>query len=155
MPRLYAESCWKGHSAKGGNGRRVRETDGESRRGRQPGVSLLRKRAPNVPLENIVRRRGLVQLAASGDAAYMDGHLQLLLRDFSSLCREESMQEDDWQRLYQICLCAHQVADVPPPWAIRDYLVTKGCSLQKASFLSHQYQHLTTVLKLYDLHRGP
>jgi hypothetical protein len=30
----------------------------------------------------------------------MDGHLQLLLRDFSRVCFQEAMQEDDWQRLY-------------------------------------------------------
>jgi hypothetical protein len=84
----------------------------------------------------------------------MDGHLQMLLRDFSSLWPQESMQEDDWQRLYQICLYAHQVGDVPPPWTVRDYLVTKGCSLQKANLASQHYGHLTMILKLHDQRRG-
>ena len=83
----------------------------------------------------------------------MDTHLETLLHAFSRLSPEESMQQDDWQRLYQICLDAHHLAECPPPWAIRDYYGTKGCSLQKANFLSHQYNHLTTILKLYDHRR--
>ena len=83
----------------------------------------------------------------------MDGHLQALLRDFSKVCTHESMQEDDWQRLYQISLYAYAVG-TPPASTIKAFLVKNGCSMQKANFVSHQYHHLTTILRLHDTSRS-
>ena len=80
----------------------------------------------------------------------MDPYLEILLHEFRRVCPEAPLKQDDWKGLYEICLYAHARDVAPPASTFRDYLVTQGCSLQKASFLSHHYGHLINILKLWD-----
>ncbi len=80
----------------------------------------------------------------------MDHAFEILLHEFARVCPESAPQQDDWRGLYEICLYAHEQDVAPLAWTIRDYLVTHGCSLQKATFWSHQYGHLLTILNMRD-----
>jgi len=82
---------------------------------------------------------------------HLDPHLEVLLHEFVRLCPEDApLEQDHWRGLYEICLFVHEQEVMPPAWTIRDYLVTNGCSLRKATLLSHQYGHLLNILKLRD-----
>ena len=54
----------------------------------------------------------------------MDEAAKHHLNQFVQVCINPTLCPEDWRRLY------------------RDYLVQHGCSLQKASWVSAQYQHL-------------
>ena len=82
---------------------------------------------------------------------HLDPHLEILLHEFVRLCPEDAaLEQDNWTGLYEICLFVHELEVMPPAWTIRDYLVTHGCSLRKATFVSHQYGHFLHLLKLRD-----
>ena len=80
----------------------------------------------------------------------LDPHLEILLHEFTRVCPEGALQQNGWRGLYEICLYAYGQDVAPSPRAIRDYLMTHGCSLQKATFLSHQYGHFIKILRLRD-----
>ena len=80
----------------------------------------------------------------------MDITAMQLLHDFAKACPRLSLDQDAWQRLYRFTLDVHRRGLNTHPRAIRDYLVKHGCSLQKASWVSGQYQHFTELLTLYD-----
>jgi hypothetical protein len=84
----------------------------------------------------------------------MDQHARALLQVFARACSNAVLQSDDWQKLYDLVLYVHQHRVVSPTRMVREYLVTQGCSLQKASFLSNQYDRLHTILRLYDEQRS-
>ena len=82
---------------------------------------------------------------------HINPHLEILLQEFVRLCPEDAaLEQDHWTGLYEICLFVHEQEVMPPVWTIRDYFVTHGCSLRKATFLSHQYGHFLHILKLKD-----
>jgi hypothetical protein len=81
---------------------------------------------------------------------HLDPHLEILLHEFTRVCPESALKQEDWAGLYEICLYAHEQDVAPPASSIKDYLITHRCSLQKATFLSHQYGHLINILKLRD-----
>ena len=83
----------------------------------------------------------------------MDKHIKTLLQDLSRSCPAAELQREDWQKLYEIALYVHLNGMVLTSRIIRVFLHDHGCSMQKAAFLSHQVEHLTTVLKLYDERR--
>ena len=84
----------------------------------------------------------------------VDPHLEILLEEFVRVCPEDApLEQDHWKGLYEICLFVHEQELMPPAWTIRDYFVTHGCSLRKATFLSHQYGHFLNILKLRDQRR--
>jgi hypothetical protein len=67
----------------------------------------------------------------------IDPHLEILLQEFVRLSPEDApLEQDTWTGLYEICLFAYEQEMMPPAWTIRDYFVTHGCSLRKATFLS-------------------
>jgi hypothetical protein len=80
----------------------------------------------------------------------LDPHLEILLQEFTRVCPETGLKQEDWRGLYEICLFAQEHDVAPTDRTIRDYLVSHGCSLQKATFLSNQYGHLINILKLRD-----
>ncbi len=80
----------------------------------------------------------------------LDAHLEILLQEFTRACSDTALQQEDWRGLYEICLYAHDQDVAPPVSSIRDYLVTRSCSLQKAAFSSQQYGHLINILTLRD-----
>jgi hypothetical protein len=83
----------------------------------------------------------------------MDKHIKMLLQELARTCPATELQQEDWQRMYEICLYAHVNAMVLTPRMVRVFLHEHGCSVQKAAFLSHQVEHLSTILTLYDERR--
>lgn len=84
----------------------------------------------------------------------MDKQLEALLEDLAKVCPAGMLNESDWQRLYDVCLYAHEKGVVPSQRTVKAHLVTHGCSLQKANFLSQQFRHLCAILKRYDERRS-
>ncbi len=84
----------------------------------------------------------------------MDKHVQRLLQDLARTCPASDLQQKDWEEMYEICLYAHLNAIVLTPRSLRVFLHEQGCSVQKAAFLSHQVEHLTRILSLYDERRA-
>lgn len=80
----------------------------------------------------------------------MDQHAMGLLQVFAKACPRTLLRHDDWQRLYEFTLHVHRQRVVPTTRTVRDYLITQGCSLQKASWLSNQFGHFCALLRLYD-----
>ncbi len=80
-------------------------------------------------------------------------HIKTLLQDLSRTCPAAELQHEDWQKLYEIALHAHLNGIVLTSRMVRVFLHDHGCSMQKAAFLSHQVDHFTTVLTLYDERR--
>ncbi len=86
----------------------------------------------------------------------LDPHLTILLQDFVRLCPEDApLEPDDWTGLYEISLFVHEQGIRCTASMIRDYLIRHGCSLRKATFLSHQYGHFLHLLKLRDERTTP
>ncbi len=83
----------------------------------------------------------------------MNIHIKTLLRDLAHACPATELQREDWHKLYEICLYAHLNDMVPSPRTVRVFLHEHGSSMQKAAFLSHQFDHLSTILRLYDERR--
>lgn len=80
----------------------------------------------------------------------MDKLTRELLEEFAHACSTPMMYEDDWSQLYEIAIHLHTHHLVPPPSVVRDFLMDKGCTMQKAGFLSNQLGHFTTLLKRFD-----
>jgi len=80
----------------------------------------------------------------------LDPHLEILLQEFTRVCPEAGLKQEDWRALYEICLFAQEHDIAPPARTLRDYLFSHGCSLPKATFLSNQYGHLVNILNLRD-----
>lgn len=80
----------------------------------------------------------------------MDTRLAELLDDLVTSCETVSLREEDWQKVYAVSLCAHAQGGVPDIQRMKWYLISKGCSKQKAGFLGRQFQNLCTVLRMYD-----
>jgi hypothetical protein len=84
----------------------------------------------------------------------MDQWARELLEEFAHACSTPLMHEDDWSQLYEIAIHMHRQHVVPPPRIVRDFLVNKGCTKQKAGVLSTQLGHFTTLLKRFDERRS-
>ena len=84
----------------------------------------------------------------------MDKHIKTLLQELSRTCPASELQREDWEKLYEICLYAHLNATVLTSRMVRAFLHEHGCSMQKAAFLSHQVEHLSTILTRYDERRA-
>ena len=80
----------------------------------------------------------------------MDGTVQEMLTGLANACPHVTARDYDWERLYQITLYVHRQGLNIEHRAIRDYLIQRGCSIQKATWLSWQYRHLSKLLTLYD-----
>jgi hypothetical protein len=80
----------------------------------------------------------------------MDEKASEMLAGLAELCRKPALKSPDWDRLYQFAVHVHRHHLHFAARTFRDYLVGHGCSLQKASSLSMQYQHLIKVLHVYD-----
>ncbi len=74
----------------------------------------------------------------------------VLLGIFAKACPKKLLSPGDWQRFYEFSLFVHQHSLVICPRMVREYLTTEGYSLQKASWLGNQFEHLRIILKLYD-----
>ncbi len=85
----------------------------------------------------------------------MDTRVEALLEDLAKLCSTVALHQDDWKKLYAVSLCAHARGGVPDPRTMKRYLMDHGCSIQKAGFLSRQFDHLCTVLRMYDEQKSP
>ena len=84
----------------------------------------------------------------------MDKHIKTLLQELARTCPASELQGEDWHKLYEIALYGHLNDIVLTSRIVRTFLHDQGCSLQKAAFLSHQVDHLKTVLTLYDERRN-
>jgi hypothetical protein len=85
----------------------------------------------------------------------MDEHVTKLLTGFAHVCTTATLEPDDWQRLYEVVLDAHERRVVPAPHIVKDFMIAQGCSHQKAGFLSNQYEHFCNILRLYDERKRP
>ncbi len=83
----------------------------------------------------------------------MEKKAQQLLKDFAAVCSAVTLRPDDWPRFYALTVHVHRHHLHIDPRTVRDYLVNQGCSLQKASWLSAQYQHFLELLAWYDQHK--
>ena len=84
----------------------------------------------------------------------MDQAAETLLKHFVQVCHNVTLSPEDWRRLYRFTLDNHRRSLNTDHRTVREYLVKQGCSLQKASWLSAQYQHFTELLTLYDQQRA-
>ena len=84
----------------------------------------------------------------------MDEHMTTLLTAFAHVCTTGTLEPDDWQRLYEVVLDAHERRVVPAPHLVKEFMIAQGCSSQKAGFLSNQYEHFSNLLRLYDERRA-
>ena len=82
----------------------------------------------------------------------MQSQVMSVLGKLSNVCQSESLNQSDWEQLYEVALCVHAHGPVKPE-AIKSYLIKQGCSIQKAGFVSRQVLHLCTVLEMYDERR--
>ena len=82
----------------------------------------------------------------------MDHTARDMLAAFADTCPRVTLGEDDWERLYHLALYLHRRGLNTEHRAIRDYLIERGCSIQKASWLSAQYRHFRRLLALYDVY---
>ena len=80
----------------------------------------------------------------------MDDRTRALLDDLATTCAKVTLRQEDWQKLYRVCLYAHAQGGLPDLRTIKAYLVGKGCSKSKAGFLGRQFEHLTQILQLHD-----
>jgi len=80
----------------------------------------------------------------------MDQAAENMLMAFASACARPTIQDSDWEQLYRFTLYIHQRGFNTEHGTIRDHLIKRGCSIQKASWLSAQYRHFATLLSLYD-----
>ena len=85
----------------------------------------------------------------------MDTQVAALLEDLAKVCPGDVLKEEDWEQLYEAALYAHKHGVVPSQRTVKAHLVTHGCSLQKANFLSQQIKHLCAILKLHDKQKSP
>ncbi len=77
-----------------------------------------------------------------------------LLHDFAKRGPQSPTDQDAWQQLYAFTLDVHRRGVKMKSRMVREYLISHGCSLQKASWLSGQYQHFMELLSLYDHQKG-
>ncbi len=84
------------------------------------------------------------------EEAALDQTGALLLQRFAQGCSTVTFCAGDWQRLYHLTLDMHRYGLKTHPHTMRDYLTSRGCSLQKASWVSAHYQHFSELLSLYD-----
>ncbi|WP_447603039.1 hypothetical protein [Nitrospira sp. Nam80] len=80
----------------------------------------------------------------------MDHTAQDMLAAFADTCPRPTLGEDDWERLYYLALYLHRRGLNTEHRTIRNYLIERGCSMQKASWISAQYRHFRRLLALYD-----
>ena len=85
----------------------------------------------------------------------MDEKATKLLDAYAELCRTQGTPRDeDWQRLYAFTLYVHRHALHAAARTVRDHLVTRGCSVQKANWASGEYKRFVELLALYEKQRG-
>lgn len=83
----------------------------------------------------------------------MHSQVAAVLEHLVKVCQTVTLNQNDWEQLYEVALCIH-AHDGVDPVTIKRYLMEQGCSLQKAGFLSRQVLHLCTVLDMYDERRN-
>lgn len=84
----------------------------------------------------------------------MDERAAKLLEAFAQACPVGPLRDEDWHRLYAFTLYVHQHHLHAHPRTVRDYLLARRCSLQKASWVSTEYKHFSELLALYDQQRS-
>ncbi len=82
----------------------------------------------------------------------MEEHVERLLHQLATTCARVPLRQEDWQKLYAVCLYSHAHGGMPDLRTIKGYLISKGCSKSKAGFLGRQFEHLTAILKLQAEH---
>ncbi len=80
----------------------------------------------------------------------MDQQTQTLLLAFAKSCCKPELQTDDWERLNALAIHVHRHGVDLTPRVVKMFLMTQQCSIQKAGYLSSQFGHLLTVLRVYD-----
>ncbi len=83
----------------------------------------------------------------------MHSQVAAVLGNLAKVCQTASLNQHDWEKLYEVALCVHAHGGADPG-TIKRYLMEQGCSIQKAGFLSRQVLHLCTVLEMYDERRS-
>lgn len=83
-------------------------------------------------------------------------HIQAetLLGDLVQSCHTLTLQQKDWDKLYEVALCVHAYHGLPDPSMVKHCLVDRGSSFKKAGFLARHVLHLCRVLEMYDERRS-
>lgn len=77
-----------------------------------------------------------------------EASLEQLLQRFAQACSTVTFCEDDWQGLYRLALDIHRSNLKTHHSIVRDYLIKRGYSLQRASWVSARYQHFSELVSL-------
>lgn len=94
------------------------------------------------------------EVIESQRAPQLPARVEALLVDLATTCAKVALQQEDWQKLYEVCLQAHRHGGIPDLPTFKAYLIANGCSKAKAGFLGRQFGHLTEILRLYDAGGG-
>ncbi len=78
---------------------------------------------------------------------------ETLLQDLAKASHTITLDQKDWDKLYEVALCVHAYGGTPDPKTIKYYLIDHGSSFKKAGFLTRQVLHLCRVLDMYDERR--
>jgi hypothetical protein len=80
----------------------------------------------------------------------MDKTAHDMLKGFADTCPCSTIREEHWEQLYHFTVYVHRQGLNTEDRTIRDYLVHRGCSRQKANWLIAQYRHFSKLLTIYD-----
>ena len=72
----------------------------------------------------------------------MDAHVERLLARVAADCAGDRSNNEELERMYEVALYAHTHDAVPSIVEVKTFLVTFGCSLQKATALSDWFSDL-------------
>ena len=84
----------------------------------------------------------------------MNSHIDTLLDELSSACREVALSKANWEHLYLIAVHVHSQRGTVNILDIRKVLIDRGCSIHKAGFLCRQLETFCQLLRVYDEERS-
>ena len=84
----------------------------------------------------------------------MDMTAQQLLQSFAETAVRTTLRSEDWIRFYDFSIYVHVHQLQIPAREVRDFLLlVDGFSIQKASWLSTEFNRLSEILARYDTQR--
>lgn len=84
----------------------------------------------------------------------MDTTAQQLLESFAQTADRTTLRSDDWIKFYDFTIYVHAHHVQVAAWEVRDeLLLAHDFSIQKASWLSTEFNRLSEILARYDKQR--
>jgi hypothetical protein len=93
---------------------------------------------------------GLALSTTATHIRIMDKAAAALLEALAQSCASHGIRPEHWRRLYDFTIYVHLHGQGPAPRVIKEFLIHRGCSIQKASWLSTECRHFLELLAQYD-----